>query len=84
MLGSKMVKDAFGVAGGDLRIGADILTRAALSNEFETASGKYYDNDSGRFASPHPDALEPQKLEEVAHAIDSVLVDISNKDKTNV
>ena len=34
MLGSKMVKEAFGVAGGDIRIGADILTRAALTDEF--------------------------------------------------
>ncbi|MEM8605000.1 MAG: SDR family NAD(P)-dependent oxidoreductase, partial [Cyanobacteria bacterium P01_H01_bin.121] len=49
MLGSKMVKQAFGVAGGDLQIGAEILTRAALSEEFATASGQYFDNDSGRF-----------------------------------
>ncbi len=30
MLGSKMVKEAFGVAGGDIRIGAEILSRAIL------------------------------------------------------
>ena len=34
MLGSKMVKEAFGVAGGDIGIGAKILVRAALSDEF--------------------------------------------------
>lgn len=50
MLGSKMVKEAFGVNGGDINIGADILTRAALSDEFANASGQYYDNDSRRFA----------------------------------
>lgn len=77
MLGSKMVKDAFGVAGGDLRIGAEILSRAALSNEFETASGQYFDNDSGQFASPHPDALNTQKIEEIVGAIEKTLFDVT-------
>ena len=39
MLGTKMVKEGFGVAGGDIRIGADILTRASLEDEFASASG---------------------------------------------
>ncbi|MBT9314873.1 SDR family NAD(P)-dependent oxidoreductase [Leptothoe spongobia] len=76
MLGSKMVKQAFGVAGGDIRIGAEILTRAALSKEFETASGQYFDNDSGQFASPHADALNPQKSEEIVRTIEAVLAEI--------
>ncbi len=75
LLGSKMVKEAFGVAGGDIRIGAKILTRAALSNEFAAASGQYFDNDSGDFAAPHPDALDPRKSEEVMRAIESVLAE---------
>ncbi len=73
MLGSKMVKQAFGVAGGDLGVGADILCRAALSDEFAAATGKYFDNDSGRFSPPHPDALDPQKCEAVVAAIKAVL-----------
>lgn len=73
MLGSKMVKQAFGVAGGDIQIGANILTRAALSEEFATASGKYFDNDSGQFAAPHPDALNDQKSEAVVAAIEAIL-----------
>jgi len=72
-LGSKMVKEAYGVAGGDLRIGAEILCRAALSDEFATASGRYFDNDSGQFASPHPDALNPGKCEEIVRVIEAVL-----------
>ena len=75
MLGSKMVKQAFGVAGGDLRIGAEILCRAALSDEFADASGQYFDNDSGRFASPHPDALNPKKCEEIVRVIEKVLAE---------
>ena len=73
MLGSKMVKEAFGVAGGDLRIGADILVRAALSDEFANVSGKYFDNDQGRFASPHPDAMNDLKNETIINAIKSIL-----------
>ncbi len=77
MLGSKMVKEAYGVAGGDLRIGAEILCRAALSDEFAAASGEYFDNDIGQFTSPHPDALNPQKCEEVVRVIEAVLAEIT-------
>ena len=82
MLGSKMVKQAFGVAGGDLRTGADILTRAALADEFSTASGQYFDNDSGQFTSPHPDALNPQKSEKIVRAIEAVLTEITQRGST--
>jgi len=68
-LGSKMVKEAYGRAGNDLRIGADILTRAALSDEFADASGRYYDNDRKSFAQPHPDALDSAKNKRLIEAI---------------
>jgi NAD(P)-dependent dehydrogenase (short-subunit alcohol dehydrogenase family) len=77
MLGTKMVKQAFGAAGGDLRIGAEILCRAALADEFAAASGRYFDNDSGQFASPHPDARNPQKSEEIVRVMEAVLTDIT-------
>lgn len=73
MLGSKMVKEGFGVEGGDLQIGVDILTRAALSDEFASASGQYFDNDAKRFAAPHADALDSAKSEEVVHGIEMLL-----------
>ncbi len=75
MLGSKMVKEGFGVAGGDIRVGADILVRAALADEFATASGLYFDNDSRRFGSPHPDGLDPAKSAEVVRVIEAVLAE---------
>ncbi len=78
MLGTKMVKDAFGVSGGDVRIGAEILYRAALDDEFSAASGQYFDNDSGRFAPPHPDALDPNKSAEVLAAIKRILAEINS------
>ena len=73
LLATMMVREGFGMAGKDIRIGADILIRAALSDEFATATGQYFDNDVGQFASPHPDALNQQKSDEIVDAIESVL-----------
>lgn len=69
LLASKMVKESFGIDGNDLRIGADILRRAALSEEFADASGKYFDNDSGRFAQPHPAARDKGQVAAVMAAV---------------
>jgi len=77
LLGSKMVKEGFGIAGGDINIGAKILERAALSDEFASASGQYFDNDSGQFASPHPDALDPGKSEEIVSTIEAMLAKLA-------
>jgi NAD(P)-dependent dehydrogenase (short-subunit alcohol dehydrogenase family) len=76
LLGTKMVKESFGTAGSDIRIGAEILIRAALADEFGAASGEYFDNDSGQFASPHPDAINPQKSQEVVRIIEKILAEM--------
>ena len=68
-LGSKMVKEAYGQEGKDLSIGADILTRAALSDEFANATGRYYDNDRKSFVLPHNDALDLAKNKRLIEAI---------------
>ncbi len=65
MLGTKMVQEGFGVAGGDVRIGAEIRVRAALEDAFAAASGQYFDNDKGRFAQPHRDALDSRKCQRI-------------------
>ncbi|ROO72502.1 short subunit dehydrogenase [Vibrio crassostreae] len=72
-LGSKLVKEAYGVEGNDLAIGADILCRAALSDEFASASGQYFDNDSGLFKDPHADALNPAKNRKLVETLDRLL-----------
>lgn len=72
LLASKMVKEGFGVAGNDLSIGADILTRAALSPDFADASGKYFDNDSGRFAALHPSASDANQVSAVMQALETI------------
>lgn len=73
LLGSKMVKKGFGIAGKSLSVGADALVRAALSEEFSGASGQYFDNDEGRFRSPHPDALDIKNCQAVVNAIEEVI-----------
>ena len=72
LLGSKMVQSAFGVAGGDLRIGAEILCRASLGADFAHAGGQYFDNDTGQFAAPHDDALDAQKCAAVVRVIEEI------------
>ena len=69
MLASKMVQEGFGVAGGDINIGANILTKLALEDQFSTHSGDYFDNDSGRFSAPHPDGDNHQKMEQLMTAL---------------
>lgn len=73
LLASKMVKEAYGVDGNDLGVGADVLLRAALSDEFASATGRYFDNDLGQFSQPHPDALDAAKNERLVAAIEAVL-----------
>ncbi|SDL92870.1 SDR family NAD(P)-dependent oxidoreductase [Maricaulis salignorans] len=71
LLATNMVRKGFGVAGNDIGIGADILTRAALSDEFAGATGRYYDNDSHRFAAPHGEAADAGKVARVVEAIEA-------------
>lgn len=72
LLATKMVKEAFGTPGGDIGVGADILSRAAVSDEFNAASGRYFDNDARRFGDPHPGALDKVHCEAVMAALDEL------------
>ncbi|MEM6926461.1 MAG: SDR family NAD(P)-dependent oxidoreductase [Myxococcota bacterium] len=75
MLGSKMVKEAFGVAGREIEIGAQILERAALDPAFAEHTGAYFDNDAGRFAPPHPRALDDAHADAIIGAMERILDD---------
>tara|TARA_Y100001960_G_scaffold333833_1_gene441430 strand:+ start:8166 stop:8945 length:780 start_codon:yes stop_codon:yes gene_type:complete len=75
LLGSKMVKQAFGIEGNDIEVGARILTKASLDDEFSDASGKYYDNDHHKFDNPHPDALNAEKNKEIVKEIEKILAE---------
>lgn len=71
LLATKMVRDGFGVSGKDMNIGVDILIRAALSDEFASASGRYFDNDSGQFAPAHSDTNDAEKVSNVVAIVNA-------------
>jgi len=73
LLGTKMVKDGYGIDGKDIKIGSDILTRLALDAEFRDTSGRYFDNDIGQFGPPHSDALNTDKVKQVVGWIETVI-----------
>ncbi|MEM6823583.1 MAG: SDR family NAD(P)-dependent oxidoreductase [Pseudomonadota bacterium] len=67
LLASKMVREGFGVAGNDIRIGATILRRLSLDDEFAAHSGAYWDNDIGAFAQ-----IDTSQAEDVTAAVDAL------------
>lgn len=81
LLATEMVKEGFGVAGNDIGVGADILIRAALSDEFASASGLYFDNDAGRFGDPHPDGLDPRIVQSVVDDVDALSSELAIADR---
>jgi len=79
LLATKMVKEGFGVAGKDLRIGADILCRAALDPEFDNAHGRYFDNDLGQFAALHAQAADEEQREGLIRSLDEIIASLTSK-----
>lgn len=73
LLATKMVREAYGMAGKDVGQGACILDELAVSPEHAGATGLYFDNDNGRFAAPHPDALDPDKAARLIATMDEIL-----------
>lgn len=78
LLASKMVKEAFGIAGNDLSLGAEVLCQASLCDEFKNASGLYFDNDVEKFSAPHPDALDDATCQLVMDALDNIITRINS------
>ena len=73
LLGSKMVKTAYGIAGGDLNIGAQILVDAAFSSRFAHVAGEYFDNDHNTFAAPHPFASDAKNVTTLVEEMDALI-----------
>lgn len=69
LLATNMVKSGFGIPGSDVGQGVDALVSASLSAGFSDANGKYFDNDAGAFASPHPDASDQFRVKPVVDEI---------------
>ncbi len=72
-LGTKMVQEAYGQQGYDLRIGADILYRAAFFDDFNDANGLYFDNDIGHFSNPHPFAFNENARFELMEYLETLV-----------
>lgn len=73
LLGTKMVKQGFGMAGKDIHIGADILIDASLGERFQKAGGQYFDNDIEQFSHPHEDALSSEKNQTLISVLETLL-----------
>tara|TARA_Y100000034_G_C6608709_1_gene265046 strand:+ start:25 stop:279 length:255 start_codon:yes stop_codon:yes gene_type:complete len=73
LLGSKMVKSAYGIAGGDLKVGAQIFMEAAFSERFADVEGDYSDNDQHTFAVPHPFANDPFHIKMLITELDAII-----------
>lgn len=72
-LASKMVKEAYGIDGHDVNIGANILCDASLSDQFNNANGSYYDNDYQRFSNIHPYALIKEERIKLVEFLDKLV-----------
>lgn len=72
LLGTNMVKDAYGMAGKDINIGVKALTYLALDPDVDNHNGEYFDNDSGHFGEPHTDALDLEKCKDVTGMVEKV------------
>lgn len=73
LLGSKMVKSAYGITGGDLTLGAQIFKDAAFSERFAEVSGEYFDNDHNTFAQPHPFANDPAHVTKLIEEMEAII-----------
>lgn len=71
LLNTKMVSEAFGHHWSPAEKGADILYELAISEKHKAMTGKYFDNDKGRYADAHPDAYDREAIE--------ALIDKTNK-----
>ena len=62
LLNTKMVKEGFGFHRSSADKGANILYDLATSLKYESASGKYFDNDIENFGTIHPAGSDKQAI----------------------
>ena len=61
-LATKLLQDAKSEDKEDIGVGANVLARAATSDEFDGTRGKYFDNSVGGFCRPHQDVFDRSKM----------------------
>ncbi len=65
LLNTNMVREAFGQFWSSADKGADIIYDLAVSEIYKGISGKYFNNDSGDFGDPHPEAYDDLRIEQL-------------------
>lgn len=73
LLSTKMVKEGFGLQGKDINIGVNALVSLATDEKFANDSGKYFDNDLGKFNSPHPECDDKETLLEMIKIMENII-----------
>lgn len=65
LLNTKMALETYGQHWSPAEKGVDILSELALSDKHAAHSGAYFDNDKGAYADAHPDAYDPEKINQL-------------------
>ncbi|NME68609.1 SDR family NAD(P)-dependent oxidoreductase [Flammeovirga aprica] len=65
LLRTKMALDAYGQFWSPAEKGSDLLVELALDEKHYNRSGDYFDNDSGRYTTAHPDAYNKNEIEKL-------------------
>jgi hypothetical protein len=68
-----MVREAYGRSWSSPDKGASILFDLSLSSDYVNDSGKYFDNDSGRFSEAHPVAYRQSEIIKLIDTTDDLL-----------
>ena len=73
LLNTRMVQEAYGQYWSSADKGARILYELAVSENYSSSSGKYFDNDSGVFANAHGDAYDIQKIQALVDKMNEIV-----------
>ncbi|WP_298497680.1 SDR family NAD(P)-dependent oxidoreductase [uncultured Algibacter sp.] len=73
LLNTKMANEAYGQHWSPAEKGVNILYDLALSEKYKNDTGKYFDNDKGRFSEAHSDAYSQEKIANLLMHTDSLL-----------
>lgn len=75
LLNTNMVAEAFGKYWSPADKGANILYELAVSDDYQSYTGKYFDNDQGIFAQAHPDAYDEKEINKLIAITIKILAD---------
>lgn len=75
LLGTKMVKEGFGIEGKNVAIGAELLVKLATEPMIQVHSGDYFCNDKGIYAAPDPCVSDDQARQRIMTLLDQMILD---------